>query len=170
MSITQATVADARAFALAAHGDQSDKLGVPYGAHLAHVASQLARFGREFEITGWLHDVIEDTGVGLDEIEARFGPVIAQAVDAMTRREGEIYFQQYLPRVLTNQIAMHCKYADSRHNIGKAHLLTDKKQQSSLVKKYSRVLDTIEAADPRLKRWGDWQDLVFDGAKWSPKG
>jgi len=40
----------------------------------------------QLEVVAWLHDVIEDTTVTRDEIEELFGPEIAEAVIAITRR------------------------------------------------------------------------------------
>lgn len=166
MQINATKVDEARELALLAHQGQTDKLGVPYSAHLAHVASQVRRLGAEYEVIGWLHDILEDTPVTLADIEHRFGAVVARGVDSMTRRDGEIYFEHYLPRLIQNPIAVPCKFADCRHNIGKAHLRDDKVAAASLSRRYERVLKTLEAAQPQLARWGDWEDLVFDGRAW----
>lgn len=76
---------DAEAFAIAAHGDQRYD-GEPYRVHLAAVVRVLNDFGYvgAYEAAGWLHDVVEDTGVSLVEIADRFGPDVARMVDAVT--------------------------------------------------------------------------------------
>jgi (p)ppGpp synthase/HD superfamily hydrolase len=159
-------IAAARRLALREHAEQTDKLGIPYSAHVEHVALQIRRFGPEFEITGWLHDICEDTPCTLDQIEETFGPVIRRGVDAITRRPSEDYFRQYLPRVMENQLAIHAKYADSRHNRAKAYLLADTKDRSRLERKYDRVLDLLVQAQPQLARWGDLERIEFDGEAW----
>ena len=45
-----------------------------------------------------LHDVVEDSDVGLSRIRYDFGDRVAAAVDALTKREGESY-DEYLDRV-----------------------------------------------------------------------
>ncbi len=76
---------DARAFAVAAHGDQRYG-GEPYETHLAAVVRVLGDFGygEAYRQAGWLHDVVEDTAVPLAEIGARFGDEVAAMVDAVT--------------------------------------------------------------------------------------
>ncbi len=78
--------ADARRFALAAHGDQ--RYGAhPYVHHLDAVVAVLARFGithPELVAAAWLHDVVEDTQVTRDDIAERFGDRVAGIVWALT--------------------------------------------------------------------------------------
>jgi hypothetical protein len=55
---------------------------VPYVEHVAGVAMVLDRlgFGEDVVIAGLLHDVVEDSEATLDEVRARFGPVVAGLV------------------------------------------------------------------------------------------
>ena len=57
---------------------------VPYFEHAAAVAMILDRAGFEEDvvIAGLLHDVVEDTDATLDDVSARFGPSVAELVDA----------------------------------------------------------------------------------------
>lgn len=78
---------DARAFAIAAHGDQ--KYGeLPYVHHLDQVAALAAPHGSEAQTVAYLHDVVEDTGTSLADIEARFGAHVAACVDLLTDGPG----------------------------------------------------------------------------------
>jgi guanosine-3',5'-bis(diphosphate) 3'-pyrophosphohydrolase len=78
----------ARAFALAAHGDQ--KYGDrPYAYHLDAVVTLLAPYGEEAQAIGYLHDVVEDTGVSVDEVRSRFGEHVAACVSLLTDEPGE---------------------------------------------------------------------------------
>ena len=111
-------VYDAKRLATAAHGDQLDKSGQPYIGHPARVAARTRRHGGDddIEIVAWLHDVVEDTDVTLDMIEQQFGPRIAQAVGAITRRpddEGDAYYH----RVAGNRIALAVKRSDIEDNL-----------------------------------------------------
>src|ERR1700710_2835111 len=72
--------------AMQAHGDQRRDNGDPYITHPVAVADILAgyRLDTGSIITALLHDTVEDTGVKLTDIEARFGKPIAGLVDGVT--------------------------------------------------------------------------------------
>jgi len=79
----------ARQFASAAHGavGQLRKYsGQPYEEHLGRVAAMVAGVTDDPEViaAAWLHDVVEDTPVTIEEIERRFGPGVRELVDALT--------------------------------------------------------------------------------------
>lgn len=81
------TIARARAFAVAAHGEQ--RYGAhPYVFHLDAVAALLAPFGEQAQVVGYLHDVAEDTAVGWEEICREFGERVATAVALVTDEPG----------------------------------------------------------------------------------
>ena len=58
--------------------------------------------GPEYELVGLFHDLVEDTPCTLDDIRETWGATIADGVAAMTHREDEDYFGEYLPRVMQN--------------------------------------------------------------------
>ena len=99
----------ARLLATQAHSGQTDKAGLPYITHPMRVAGRLVT--PEAQVVGWLHDTVEDTTVTLSEIEARFGPDTAAAVDAISRRDGEAW-SDYLDRVAANPVARQAKISD----------------------------------------------------------
>jgi len=73
-----------------AHHDQRRKTSdLPYITHPVHVSAILLRHGfpDDLAIAGLLHDVVEDQGVQLSEIEARFGPPVAELVAALSERK-----------------------------------------------------------------------------------
>lgn len=72
-----------------AHGGQARKSGEPYITHPVEVARGVAQLGLDAEAVcaALLHDVAEDTQVGLAEIEAGFGKTVASMVDALTKIE-----------------------------------------------------------------------------------
>ncbi|WP_295508913.1 HD domain-containing protein [Accumulibacter sp.] len=78
---------DARAFALAAHGSQ--RYGdLPYSHHLDEVVALLSPYGREAQVIGYLHDVLEDTEVTDLDIRKRFGQLVADCVSLLTDLSG----------------------------------------------------------------------------------
>jgi (p)ppGpp synthase/HD superfamily hydrolase len=83
---------EALSLAAGAHRDQLRKGGdVPYIVHPVHVSVILIRHGfdENVAIAGLLHDVVEDQDVPLHQIEARFGPAVAEMVAALTERKRE---------------------------------------------------------------------------------
>jgi (p)ppGpp synthase/HD superfamily hydrolase len=82
----------ALALAASAHQGQVRKAGgEPYVVHVVHVSVILLRhgFSEEVAIAGLLHDVVEDQDVPLAEIEAGFGPAVAEMVAALTEWKEE---------------------------------------------------------------------------------
>ena len=72
-----------------AHDGQMRKSGDAYITHPVAVAEIIASLGLD-EATvaaALLHDTVEDTGAGLDDIEKKFGEEIASIVDGVTKLE-----------------------------------------------------------------------------------
>jgi GTP pyrophosphokinase len=90
-----------RAFALAesAHRGQQRASGEPYIAHPLAVARILheLRLDHETIAAALLHDVVEDTDIGLDRIGADFGAPVAALVDGVTKMDA---IDQYSESVL----------------------------------------------------------------------
>lgn len=88
------SIKSARDFAIKAHGEQQLSDGKPYLVHLDKVVDQLLIFGfcpiqqTDLFIAAYLHDVVEDTTVTLDEIEASFGPLVREVVYRVTDEPG----------------------------------------------------------------------------------
>lgn len=80
----------ARALAVRAHADQ--RYGTsPYTTHLAEAVAILGEVGvtdPELLAAGWLHDVVEDTTITLDEVRLAFGDRVAALVGAVTDDPG----------------------------------------------------------------------------------
>jgi len=89
----------------------------PYFYHPMMVAYLVGHLGYDIRyiITAYLHDVVEDTSYKLEDINHHFGPEIFDAVNALTKRDKEEY-QEYLNRVVKNEIAGVVKYCDLYHN------------------------------------------------------
>ena len=64
------------------HGQSRRGCEAPYVEHVMGVALILDRLGfaEEVVIAGLLHDVVEDTAATLGDVEARFGPAVAETV------------------------------------------------------------------------------------------
>jgi (p)ppGpp synthase/HD superfamily hydrolase len=165
-------IREAKKIAEEIHGLQVDKKGYPYLAHVFDVAKRVAHLGEDYEIVGLLHDAIEDAPSErqaslLNEIEEKFGQLVRDGVDGMTKRIAptkEDYKTEYLPRVAANPISKEVKIADASHNLSKAHTISDQAQQQRLRMKYSQALkylgiDSITAERPIVYEevWG-WKE------------
>lgn len=114
-------LAKAIAFAARVHEGQRDKSGAPYIFHPVRVA---AAFSDEtLQTIAVLHDVIEDCGVTRYDLSREFSIVVADAVQALTRQEGESY-EDFITRVALNPTSRLVKIADIRDNLrpGAEHL------------------------------------------------
>ena len=135
--MTREKVEEARALAASRHTGQADKAGAPYIGHPQRVAGRLN--SPEEQIVGWLHDTVEDTGLSLAEVEARFGKAVAQAVDAVSRREGEPW-EAYLLRVKANPVARRVKISDLIDNSNLSRLPEVTRRDVERQGKYNRAL------------------------------
>jgi guanosine-3',5'-bis(diphosphate) 3'-pyrophosphohydrolase len=82
-----AVVRQAYEFALKAHEGQLRRSGEPYLQHPLETAAILAdlKLDASSIAAALLHDVPEDCGVPIEEIEAKFGPEVAKLVDGVTK-------------------------------------------------------------------------------------
>ena len=117
--------------ALVAHDGQYRRDGVtPYIIHPIRVA---ARFEDDKRKTvAILHDVCEDTSFTLEDIKCLFPVDVYEAVDALTKREGEDY-DDYIKRCSENELATDIKIQDIFDNATDA-------SNSSLDKYYSALV------------------------------
>jgi guanosine-3',5'-bis(diphosphate) 3'-pyrophosphohydrolase len=113
------TIQNAEELAYIWHANQYRRDGTtPYIEHIKTVVANVKkRGGTDDEIaTAFAHDLIEDTEVTLAYLEAKLGPDIASAVDALTKREGETYMEA-VARAKANPIARNVKIADNLANL-----------------------------------------------------
>jgi (p)ppGpp synthase/HD superfamily hydrolase len=107
--------------AVAAHAGQRDKTGHPFSDHLRRVAEKVG--GREQKMVAYLHDIVEKAdGWSLDRLsDEGFPQTVVEAVDAMTKREGEDYLD-FVRRAIANPLARPVKRADLEDNLQQAEL------------------------------------------------
>jgi (p)ppGpp synthase/HD superfamily hydrolase len=121
-------------YALVAHMGQ--KYGdEPYVHHPVRVANRLDQDDEIGIAVAFLHDVVEDTKYTLDDLRLAFRDEIVQAVDAITKRKGEKYFD-YIRRLSSNPIAKRVKIADLQENLSQGDL--------SLSTRYYKALKMLE--------------------------
>lgn len=110
-----ATLEKAIQVAAMAHQGQVDKSGEAYILHPLRVMMSCQT--SDERIVAMLHDVVEDTEVTLVELAAReFAWHIVDAVDALTRHDGEDY-TVFIKRCKSNALARKVKIADIQDNL-----------------------------------------------------
>lgn len=124
-----------------AHAGQVDKGGRPYIEHPIAVAAMVDT-ERE-KAAALLHDVIEDSGVTAEQLEAEgIDPDVIRAVVALTKT-GEPY-DRYLERVKADAIARPVKIADLRHNMDLSRMGKEPDQRDlERLDKYRKALQYL---------------------------
>jgi len=130
--------------AVSAHLGQFDKSGLPYILHPLRVMEALRPFGIKYMIVGVLHDIVEDTPVTLNEIESSYGIEIKDAIDALTKQDGEQYLHM-IDRVKANPIAKIAKKYDIEDNTQISRLTKlDQANRERILNKYTSALIVLE--------------------------
>ena len=136
----------AASIASAAHLGQKDKAGNPLMWHLADVAAIVNGKGLPdlYEVVAWLHDLYEDGEhagrvMAAETVSYSIGAALPY-VRALTRVEGERYFD-YIKRVKAHsKIAVSVKMADIEDHLNKRDSIP-----SSLIKRYEKALKILAA-------------------------
>ena len=159
-------------FASRAHGSQKRISGDPYITHPVQVALILAEMELDPDTLAGalLHDVVEDTGVVLPEIEAAFGREIATLVDGVTKL-GRLGYRSKEEQQVENLRKMFLamakdirviliKLADRLHNLRTLNYQPPQKQREV-------AEETLEVFAPLAHRLGiyhlkmEMEDLAF---------
>lgn len=113
------------------HDGEVDKSGQPYYLHPMRVSAQFLKNASSIDIfnvycavAGCLHDVIESFPSARITIEKDYPEEIYDAVDALTRREGETY-RMYIKRLCRNDIARRVKVEDIKDNLRPERMFKD---------------------------------------------
>ncbi|MFC1787952.1 RelA/SpoT family protein [Patescibacteria group bacterium] len=164
-------IKDAYTMAEGAHHGEKRLTGDPFVSHPLCVAYKLAEMGIHPNVVaaGLLHDVVEDTGIELDDVRREFGDDIASLVDSVTKLKQVKYHgvERYMENMRKMFLAMAAdvrvvfvKFSDRLHNMQTLYAQPKYKQQ-----RISReVLDIYAPIAGRLgmnEMRGELEDLAF---------
>jgi (p)ppGpp synthase/HD superfamily hydrolase len=132
-----------------AHGDQLYG-DMPYWQHPRAVALTGRKiFGSKFTSyavkTAFLHDVVEDTRIGLDELrQLEFSSKVIEAVALLTK-DKTLTYTQNIEQIINsgNELAMMVKYADNFENYSGDKSSWDPARAASSQKKYLKSLNML---------------------------
>lgn len=135
---------EANDLAHSTHADQLDKPGHPYINHVDRVVRRLVGEGEK--TVGWLHDVVEDSEVTLDDLRRwGFSSETVDAVEAITHLVRE-QRARYYARVKKNPLALKVKLADIADNTDPRRLLElPAETMVRLMRKYADALTHLGA-------------------------
>lgn len=124
-----------------AHFGQVDKAGVDYIKHPETVASFVDT--DEEKAVAYLHDVLEDTELTLEDLRGYGLPEeVLAAIDALTKKNNQDY-QNYLVTVKNNELARVVKLADLRHNSDLTRLSRVTQKDLNRCKKYQDAINYL---------------------------
>lgn len=165
-------IADAFDFAYQLHQGQYRKSGEPYIIHPVAVAGMLRDLGGSADMiaAGFLHDVVEDTDVTIEEIEERFGSEVRRLVEGVTKlskinfknkteSQAENFRRMFLAMARDIRVIV-VKLADRLHNMR----TLDHMSESSRLRSAQETRDIFAPLANRLGIWRikwELEDLAF---------
>ncbi|MCF7790327.1 MAG: hypothetical protein K9N47_29680 [Prosthecobacter sp.] len=129
-----ATLERALQIAVQAHAGQKDKSGAAYIFHPIRVMMRCTT--PEAKIVGLLHDVVEDTPVTFEELEAEGFPPDVMAALRLLTHASEVPYEDYIQQVKTHPIATEAKLADLEDNMDIRRLEEVNEKAAARFKKY----------------------------------
>ncbi|WP_353929991.1 bifunctional (p)ppGpp synthetase/guanosine-3',5'-bis(diphosphate) 3'-pyrophosphohydrolase [Okeanomitos corallinicola TIOX110] len=165
-------ICNAFKFAYQLHQGQSRKSGEPYIAHPVAVADLLRDLGGSPAMiaAGFLHDVVEDTEVTIEQIEENFGPEVRLLVEGVTKlskinftskteSQAENFRRMFLAMAQDIRVIV-VKLADRLHNMRTLQYMSEASRRRS-------AQETRDIFAPLANRLGIWrikwelEDLAF---------
>jgi RelA/SpoT family (p)ppGpp synthetase len=159
-------------FAYQLHQGQYRKSGEPYIAHPVAVASLLRDLGGSPAMiaAGFLHDVVEDTDISIEEIEERFGQEVRLLVEGVTKlskinfkskteSQAENFRRMFLAMAKDIRVIV-VKLADRLHNMRTLQFMSADSRRRT-------AQETRDIFAPLANRLGIWEikweleDLAF---------
>lgn len=154
-----------------AHREQKRKSGAPYVTHPLAVALLLAELGMDTTtlVAALLHDTVEDTSLGLNQIREEFGGEVAVLVDGVTKLDGAKWgdraeaetFRKMILIAADDLRVLLIKLADRVHNLRTLHWHSKQEKRERIARQ------SVELLVPLCERLGvyvlrrEMEDLSF---------
>ncbi|MEO9492011.1 MAG: HD domain-containing protein, partial [Marinomonas sp.] len=145
------------------HGTQKRASGDPYFSHPVEVAGLMTdlQLDQETIMTALLHDTVEDTLATIEDIEANFGPEVAQLVDGVTKlskieampeneRAAE-NLRKFLLAMSEDIRVLLVKLADRLHNMRTLHFIKKPEKRQRIAR------ETMDIYAPLAERVGMYE-------------
>ena len=139
MSATQTEIA--KFIAIQAHEGQLDKAGKPYIEHPRTVADAVE--DDVAKAVAWLHDVVEDTSMTFDDLQA--AGIASEVINhlRLLTHDKSVPYMEYIAALKNDPVAREVKLADLRHNsdLSRLNTITDKDRERLV--KYQQALELL---------------------------
>lgn len=123
------------------HKEQVDKTGLPYVFHPFHLAESMD--DEISTVCALLHDVVEDTDLGFDDLRKMgFPEEVIEVLTLLTHDPEEPYFD-YVERIAHHPIARKVKIADLLHNSDLSRLDFVDEYAKKRTEKYKKALEIL---------------------------
>jgi (p)ppGpp synthase/HD superfamily hydrolase len=156
----------ASAFAQRAHLGQSYGDGDFHAIHLNRVVAVLHRYGEtdpRLLAAAWLHDVIEDTPITLEDVRASFGVDVADLVNRLTDEQGgnrrERQEKTHL-KIRGRAEAVRVKLADRIANVEYSVETNDGRHLGMYRKEHASFRDHLYQAGEYEEMWQRLEELL----------
>jgi len=146
----QPNLTETEAFVREIFEGQVDSGNVPMAEHMARVVLYLEGQDETTLQAAWLHDVVEDTKVTLEDLRVRgYTQPVIEAVKLLTHEKKVISYREYIDRICQsgNRSAIYVKIADQNDNLNPQRWLQlNRYAQNALRKKYKGVQEKLMEA------------------------
>ena len=137
------TIEKAIEIAALAHAGDIDKAGAPYIFHPLRL--MLAVNTHNERMAAVLHDTVEDTYITFNDLkDAKFPQEVIDAVDSLTKREGESRLDA-AARAVKNPIARVVKLADVSDNMDLSRISNPTEKDFARIEEYEQVKKLLVA-------------------------
>lgn len=135
------------------HKGQVDRFGKPYILHVMRVMMR----GQDLDeqVLGALHDVLERSSLKAPDLAAKgFNGRVLKALDHITRQKEETY-EQYIDRVMQDNLAIRVKLNDLADKMDLLHVETlnhaDLKRYNKQLTAYHRMKRLVEHSKAQMR-------------------
>ncbi len=134
------------------HKGQVDRFGKPYILHVMRV--MMRGQDNEEQVLGALHDVLERSAMTVEDLSKKgFPPRITKSLEHISRHPEESY-EQYIDRVMQDNLAIRVKLHDLTDKMDLLHVETlshaDLKRYNKQLAAYHRMKKLVEHAKANM--------------------